>query len=161
MPYSTQADLLLGEIPLPSYVNPDTYISNAADEIDAVIGMTYVTPISIQETPTTRPSKLILKKANNFLASGRIIMAVDSGGQDTQLHSYGRYLVNQAEQIVAKIANGEFILVGAQRISDTAGGNAPVIVNGDAESLVDAFYDNFNRDVWPYPRRNVDFGSSS
>lgn len=160
MPYSTKDDLLLGQIPLPSYLDADTYISNAAEEIDAIIGMTYVTPVSIQETPATRPSKLILKKANNFLATGRIIMAIDSGGEDSQLHSYGRYLVSQAELIVKNIASGEFSLVGAQPLNPGGTGNAPSITNEDSESIVGAFYNNFNKEDWPFPRRNVDFGSS-
>jgi hypothetical protein len=139
-------------------VNADTYISNAAEEIDAVIGMTYVTPVAIQETPESRPSKLILKKANNMLASGRIIMAIDSGGQDDQLHQYGRYLIQEAETIVKQIAEGLIVLTGAQRVGSEATGSAPVIVNGDKESIVDAFYGNFNRDTWPLPRRRIDFG---
>ncbi|MFD5451674.1 hypothetical protein [Streptomyces sp. NPDC127100] len=157
MAYSTKDDLLLGQIPLPSYLDPDTYISNAAEEIDAIIGMTYVTPVSIQETPQTRPTKLILKKVNNFLASGRIIMALDSGGEDTQLHSYGRYLVTQAEAIIKQIASGDVTLVGAQPINSGGNGNAPVIVNGDAASIVDTFYDNFNQENWPDPRRRAWF----
>ncbi|MEU4066664.1 hypothetical protein AB0F25_30500 [Streptomyces wedmorensis] len=158
MPYSDESDLLLGQVPLPSYISAAAYISNAAEEIDAVIGMTYVTPVSLQETPENRASILILKKANNFLASGRIIMAVDAGGQESELHKYGQYLVRQAEAIIKAIKEGEFQLVGAVRLNPELGGTAPIIHNADSESIVDAYYDNFNRSNYPLPRRRVSFG---
>lgn len=158
MPYSESTDLLTGQIPLPAYVDTQAYISNAADEIDAIIGMTYVTPVNLQETPENRASILVLKKANNFLASGRIIMAVDAGGQDSELHKYGQYLVREAEKIVRSIAEGQFILVGATRLNGEAGGSAPTIDNADPVSIVDAYYENFNRENYPFPRRRVSFG---
>lgn len=158
MPYSQSGDLLTGQIPLPAYVDAEAYILNAAEEIDAIVGMTYVTPVNLQETPENRASMLVLKKANNFLASGRIIMALDSGGQDSELHKYGAYLVREAEKIVRSIAEGEFILVGATRLSGEAGGSAPTIDNADPVSIVDAYYDNFNRANYPLPRRRISFG---
>lgn len=159
MPYSEAGDLLIGQIPLPAYVSAETYISAAAEEIDAIIGMTYLTPVSMTASPENRASILVLKKANNFLASGRIIMAVDAGGQDSELHKYGQYLVREAEAIVKAIAEGEYVLVGATRLNPaSAGGTAPVIHNGDAISLVDAYYDNFNRANYPLPRRRISFG---
>lgn len=161
MAYSEEGDLLIGQIPLPAYVIAQTYISNAAEEIDAIIGMTYVTPVSLQDAPESRASKLVLKKANNFLASGRIIMAVDAGGQDSELHKYGQYLVREAEKIVRAIAEGEFILVGATRLDGEMSSSAPTIDNADAASIVDAYYDNFNRANYPFPRRSIRFGGDN
>lgn len=141
--YSQVSDLLLGSVPLPAYMDAGVAIQSAADEIDAVIGMTYVTPVQITDSPSTRASKLMLKKANSMLASGRIIMAMDAGGQDTDIHKYGRYLISEAEKIVTAIATGQVTLQGATLLSGSPGGTAPVIVNQDATSAVDSFYDNF------------------
>lgn len=151
--YAQISDLMLGNVPMPGYVDAAAMIQGAADEIDAVIGLTYVTPVSITDTPATRASRLMLKKANAMLASGRIIMAVDAGGQDTDLHKYGRYLIGEAEKIVAAIASGQITLQGATPLSASPGGTAPVIVNLDAESSVESFYDNFKPVDTCLPRR--------
>lgn len=158
MPYSVAADLLTGNIPLPSYVDKDAYIQAAADEIDAVVGQIYVTPVSVQAGPTTRPTQLILKKANNFLASGRIILAMDSAGQEDQMHKYGRYLVGEAEKILQGIIDGKIILTGATQINGATGVTAPTILNAETESLVDQYYDNFNVATWPYPSKPAYLG---
>lgn len=103
----------------------------------------YVTPVQVSDSPDTRATGLILKKANNMLASGRIIMAIDAGGQDTDLHKYGRYLVSEAEKIVQSILSGSVFLTGATPLSSSSAGTAPVIVNAEDESEVDSFYKNF------------------
>lgn len=149
MAYSEVGDLLIGNVPLPPYINGETYIQNAAEEIDAVIGMLYVTPVQIADSPDTRASRLILKKANNMLASGRIIMAMDAGGQDSELHKYGRYLVSEAEKIVQAISSGTIFLVGATSLGTATGGTAPVIVNAEDKSQVDSFYDNYKPSLFP------------
>lgn len=151
MPYSESSDLLIGNVPLPPYINADTYIQNASDEIDAVIGTMYVTPVQIADSPDTRSSRLILKKACNMLASGRIIMAMDAGGQDSDLHKYGRYLVSEAEKIVQAIMAGSMYLNGATPLNSASAGTAPVIVNADDKSQVDAFYDNYKPSTMPLP----------
>lgn len=158
MPYSTAADLLTGNVPLPSYVDAEKYITSAAEEIDAVVGQLYVTPVSVQAGPLTRPTTLILKKANNFLATGRIILAMDSAGQEANLHKYGRYLIGEAEKILQGILQGTILLPGAASLTGDQGGTAPTIKNAEAESVVDQFYGNFNVSTWPYPSKPVFFG---
>lgn len=158
MPYSAVGDLLHGNVPLPPYINPETYVASAAEEIDAVVGQIYITPISVQAGPTTRPTMLILKKANNFLATGRIILAMDSAGQDDALHKYGRYLIGEAEKILQAITEGKILLTGATPIDGTSNATVPTILNAEDKSLVDSFYENFNLSSWPNPSTPTYFG---
>ncbi|HWI68184.1 MAG TPA: hypothetical protein VNS88_07365, partial [Nitrospiraceae bacterium] len=73
MGYSEVTDLLTGNVPTPAYLSPQKYVDDAADEIDSKIGFVYETPIDVtysSSNPVTRPVRLLLKRINNFLASG-------------------------------------------------------------------------------------------
>lgn len=147
MPYSVIGDLLTGDMQFPAYIDPDKFVASTAEEIDAVIGQLYITPVVVATSPLSRSTMLILKKVNNFLASGRIILAMDAAGQNKQLHSYGKYMVTEAEGILKAITEGKITLAGATPIL-SGGGTAPVIVNAESTSTVDEFYSNFIP-AWP------------
>lgn len=149
--YSLVTDLLTGNIPV-SPVMAQKYVNDAADEIDSVIGTVYVTPVDMKptssETPpstgtVTRPSRLLLKRIANFLASGRLMLATSAGGEDDQLHSYAKYLVDTALATLMQIASGSIALDGAETAGDPdqEGRYGPLIANVDLESNVEAFYD--------------------
>lgn len=144
MPYSEVADMLTGNIPV-SNTTAQKYVNDAADEIDSVIGTLYFTPVDMSSDPGTvsRPSRLLLKRVSNFLASGRLMLATAAGGEDDQLHAYAKYLVDSATAVLMKIATGEIRLDGAVRLGDPEeeGSRGPVISNVDPESNVEAFYD--------------------
>ncbi len=142
MPYSAVEDLLKGDIPYPSrYGDGSGFIAVAADEIDAQIGHLYVTPIVLPDTPENRPARLLLKKINNFLASGRLITDMAAGGEDRDLHAYGASLIRQAMALLEDICYGKIILPGADRIDAGEGEyTGPAIYNEDPESLVEGFY---------------------
>lgn len=161
MPYSAKTDLLTGNIPLPSYVDADKYVADAADEIDSYIGFIYKTPVDVTEQgPTSRPARLLLKRLNNFLASGRLMMAAAAAQEDTEQHAYARRLVGEALDSLKMIAEGKISLDGAEPApaSSDAKQNVPVILNKDVESNVDAFYDRITNpdNNWvysgPFPR---------
>ena len=144
--YSTADDLLLGDIPLPGYLSPERYVTDAAKEIDSKIGFLYVTPVdlSAQADPqVSRPVRLLLQRINNFLASGRLLLAINSGNEDSQAHAYGLYLVNDATLALAQIASGE-IPLDIPKVPGAGGADkvtAPLLSNLDPESNVEAFYD--------------------
>lgn len=149
MAYCVVGDLLTGDIPLPVVVSATQYVNSAADEIDAALGQVYVTPIVLDVTsPAVRPSALVLKGINAKLASGRIIMAADAGGQDTVLHAYGLSLVREAQATLTELRASAETLPGATPVTTiTAGqsvGRGPIIVNRDVTSQVESFYDFFN-----------------
>lgn len=164
--YCTKDDLLTGDIPLAGkYGDGSSFVQLAADEIDAQIGHKYVTPVVFDEsTPEklaqVRPSKLMLKKINQLLASGRIILDMAAGGEDDNLHSYGWSMVNEAIGLLNKISEGSITLIDAPVIPSATDdlNTGPSIVQEDAYSLVEGFYKNYGPpySVAPVPVKPYD-----
>ncbi len=141
-PYCELADLLMGNIPVPS--DAQKYIDQAADEIDSKIGMKYATPVVVDSSPESRPTTLLLKRINTWLATGRMILARDAGGEDDQLHQYGLYLVNEATAALNAIVDGSVTLPGATPVTpDDNLSSAPIISNVDNTSAVESFGEVF------------------
>lgn len=141
MPYCLKQDLLTGDIPLPSYVSPEKFIQDAADEIDSQIGFLYVTPVDISDAGTTsRPVRLLLKRLNSWIATGRLLMAANAAGGE--IHNYGSRLVREATASVNAIEKGQLVLEGAEKspLSGDEQVGAPQWANVDSESNVEAFY---------------------
>lgn len=158
MAYSTEGDMLLGDIAIPSYLSKAKYVNDAADEMDSKIGFVYETPVALGSLK--RPAQLLLKRLNNFLATGRFILAMDMSGEDNNLHAYGKSLVDEATLALTAIATGEIPLEGAPKADGTANeSNATAKIlhyNKDTESNVDAYYDriaNPNYSFGSAPRR--------
>lgn len=151
MSYSEVGDMLTGNIPVSTPI-AQKYVNDAADEIDSVIGKVYKTPVNMDPGPTetppgtgtmTRPSRLLLKRVSNWIASGRLMLATSAGGEDDQLHAYALYLVTSATTVLMSIARGEVELEGAEKIDPEGdeGVYGPLISNVDPESNVEALYD--------------------
>ena len=147
MAYSEVSDLLLGDIRLPARYGDGTgFINLAADEIDAQIGHIYETPIELDDSPENRPALLLLKKINNFLASGRIITDMAAAGEDRELHAYGWSLITQATALLNKLSGGEIVIPGATPLPGTEDqAKGPLIINEDEVSLVEDFYLRYTR----------------
>jgi hypothetical protein len=155
MAYCEESDLLIGDIPVPTYLKKDDYIQAAADEIDSHLGFIYKTPINVSEDgPLVRPARLLLKRIAAHLASGRLIMAQDSSGQNEELHQYGLYLVNQAMEAIQAIKSGQVKLEGALPAEgEKQSASVPLISNLDPVSNVEAFYGMVtSRDPFANPR---------
>jgi hypothetical protein len=144
--YCEPQDLLKGDIPYPPrYGDGTEMVQMAADEIDAYIGHLYTTPIVLTVPPSeNRPAQLLLKHINIYLASGRIIMDMAAGGEDTDLHAYGLSLVKRAYYMLDEIVKGNISLVGAEKLEGVSTG--PRIANEDPYSLVEAFYQQVSHD---------------
>jgi hypothetical protein len=143
VPVYTDADaLLLGDIPLPQYLDAAGYISDATDEIDSHIGFVYQTPVDVSDTSTVvRPARLLLRRICTMLASGRILLAISTPTEDTQANAYGLYLVKEATDALHKIAEGQITLDGAALVGGgTVPSTGPMQYNEDAVSAVDTFY---------------------
>ena len=159
MAYCEVADLLTGDIPLAGkYADGTPFVNLAADEIDAEIGHRYVTPIVFDEsTPeaaaASRPSKLLLKKINQLLASGRIILDMAAGGEDKGLQQYGASMWKEATDLLEKICDGKITLIGAPLLGgddDATNQNSKVsIAQDDGYSLVQNFYDRYSTPIYP------------
>jgi hypothetical protein len=139
--YSEVTDLLLGDIPLPSYLDPASFVSDATDEIDSRIGFIYKTPIDISDSSAlVRPARLLLKRVCNFLASGRLLLAISTPTEDAQANAYGLYLIQEATTALGKIENGSIELTGAELANSESASRGPMQYNEDEVSAVDTFY---------------------
>lgn len=156
MAYSAPTDLLLGNIPLPAYIDTTALVNDAADEIDSCIGYRYITPLDVNEisSPLSRPARLLIIRISRNLASGRLILAVASPEENKNLHAYGWNLVKEATEALYAIKEGDILLDGAPPAANmptTEPITAPQISNLDAESNVEAFYDRLANPNYCYP----------
>lgn len=148
MAYSTVDDLFLGDITLGANINPTKFVDEAALEIDSKIGQTYVLPLVADDDHgfDVVPQFTLdnLSKINNWLASGRLILAINATSGDDTLNGYGAMLVKDATAEIEAIKNGLQDLIGAKRapLRSAAGDtyNGPTLVNADSVSAVDTFY---------------------
>lgn len=167
--YCGAEHLLVGDIPLAGrYGNGENFVNLASEEIDAQIGHIYVTPVEFDESTSAqaarvRPSKLLLKKINVLLASGRIVLDMAAGGEDDNLHAYGRRMVDEALRLLTMITDGKIILVDAPLIEpeeSTVENTHMVVSQDDPYSLVEGFYERYGKThiypVMPLPMRPYD-----
>lgn len=140
--YSAKGDLLLGDLPLPAYVDVDKIIRDVADEIDSHVGFVYQTPFDLSDDSLlSRPSRLLIKRISVHLSTGRIILSVATTGEQNDTHAWGRRLVSDAMAALAAIRNGTFFLEGATLLPQAnVEVTTPLIFNEDARSQVEAFY---------------------
>lgn len=149
MAYCSPANLLVGDIPLAAkYGNGTSFVDLAAEEIDSQIGHIYITPVVFDEstpalTAKVRPQKLLLKKINILLASGRIILDMAAGGEDDNLHSYGKRMTDEALNLLGKLMNREIDLIDAPLLAEeeVRMNTGPSVIQEDDYSLVGAFYE--------------------
>lgn len=141
-PYCEEEDVKLGDIQLPRGVDLAKEIRDAADDMDAWIGELYDLPLQIDPNRADHTrDRVLLKKINADRVAGRIIMQQNAGGEDNNLHAYGKLLWDNAEKELARIAAGRTVLI-AGVLKDVPGREPPVplVTHRDAGSYVDAFY---------------------
>lgn len=115
-------------------------IRSQADDIDAQLGHIYQTPIVVPDEPKYRPTLLLLKKINNLLASGRLMLDMSAAGEDDNPNAYGMQMLREGLALLGQIQSGSIILAGAPRIDESTGAPGPLIHNEDSVSLVEQFY---------------------
>jgi hypothetical protein len=158
-------------------MSKEQYVNDAADEIDSKIGFVYETRVDTSDTSTVvKPVRLLLKRLNVFLASGRLLMAAAAAKEETQVHAYALSLVREAEATLEMIAKGQLPLDGALKVDagTTENLTGPMQYNKDTESNVDAFYDRianprywypypneYGVRIFPYPQTDPPFGNKS
>jgi phage gp36-like protein len=140
MPYSTVDDLLLGDLQTSRTLDKEQFVNDAADEIDSTIGSRYKVPIATANGTVAAHSLLLLKRLNNHIATGRLILAVAAPNEQATLHAYGKDLLKNALEVLCKIRDGEVIIEGAEASDSLSTGVlGPVGINADAYSAVDTF----------------------
>lgn len=163
--YCTDSDLMLGNIPRPpssSSNSAQQYVDLAGDEIDAALGFKYETPLVFDSSTAQRPSRLLVKKINIHIATGRMLMAAHAAGSDDQVHQYAKYLLEAGLGALKAIVDGDIDLVGPTPTApDASTATGPRVFSGDAESNVEAFYDRLAPVMAPiiYPGPLLPFGN--
>lgn len=167
MAYCDKTDLLTGDIPLAAkYGDGQAMVDLASDEIDAEIGHTYKTPVDFTAletdeaaTAAVRPSKLLLKKINQLLASGRILMDQAAGGEDRALQAYGKSMWQEATDLLEAICSGkiqlQIPLLGDGDEATELDNTKLSFVNQDGYSLVENFYNRYSTPLYPVPPPTV------
>lgn len=136
--YCAVTDLLLGDMTVGPNANLERYVRDGADEIDSRLGFRYILPLS----GLAAHERLLLKRINVLLASGRFLMAIAEGGDDASVSAYGMGLLKEARNLLDQLSNGQ-IELSATKVATAAGGSGPGIFQQDETSPVDAFYDTF------------------
>ncbi len=144
--YAALTDLEWGDMSAPA--NAQFWLTAGAEEIDSKIGNLYSTPVILGNSPAQRPSMLLLKRINAWLAMGRSILATSVGGENDQLHQLGLFYVKEATSALDAIVSGAIVLVGADStVVKTDNQTGPMISNLDDESLVESFASVFGDPV--------------
>lgn len=139
--YCDPEDLILGKLHNDDTPRRIKFVNMAADEIDECLGQTFVLPLAPPLPATVFPTHVqnALKRANIYIASGRYLLDSAAAGQVDGVDSYGMYLLQEGRSLLQAMEYGTFD-IGAVKITVQSGGDAPMIVQGDSTSGVDAFY---------------------
>jgi hypothetical protein len=151
--YCAETDLRVGDTRLPDYMGTkEQRIQSGAQEIDAALGHIYVTPLDFtdpdtrQVEPESRPARLMVRKINWLITSGRMLLDMDASGEEDRQHAYGLAMLKEGLGLLQQIVTGEMILAGALVFgSEEAAAEdftGPKLFNEDPESLVEGFYQN-------------------
>lgn len=138
--YCKPTDLLIGDVTLSGAMSRESFVNDAADEMDARIGFVYVLPLA----GLAPHAVVLLKMINARLASGRLLMSMSSVSENHDVHRYGEWLIKEAYADLTNICNQTINLVGAVLIADPTP-NVATIYNRDEESAVEVFEDAFMR----------------
>lgn len=128
--YVEETDLLLGELTntLPASIKVTQYLQMTQEEIDAKLGVLYSVPIDVVALPNSQGN--LITSIHRKLASGRIIMAATVAHSDTSIHAYAIQLVKEALMELMAVANGDVVLIGAERVDGAGDGRGDI---ADAE----------------------------
>ncbi len=148
--YSSVQDLLLGNIPLPAGDKAKRAVERASDEIDSILGVRYVVPIT-PRGQFERQVTALLRTVNNWLASGRLIEELTASTQTVEIHAYANNLIQQALKTLTQILSGEILLPGVDPIGggDGVGSESgPIVVNADPSSQTEWYYNEIDNPLF-------------
>jgi len=146
--YCTEADIrthLGANVKLPATMSFDTMREAASNELDSKLGVRYVTPIvaSVSD-PVQQPTAYWLSTVTAMIAAARFMLSTAAPGSQETANNYGVYLLATAEGLIKEVISGQRDLIGIIEVGDTGQKyKGPAIINEDAYSQVDVYYDNF------------------
>jgi len=146
MAWAQESNMLLGDLET-GHLDKTQYLEFAEDEINSFLGVMYVLPL-----PTlSAHNALTLKVTQARLASGRLILAMAQGGEDQELHAYGRHLVELAMNDLHRIGKDYdlFDITGnsVAKMASTGSSRAATSFQPDAVNSMSAF-DIYERNTY-------------
>ncbi|AMS03412.1 head-to-tail adaptor [Gordonia phage Benczkowski14] len=133
----------LRNVRLQAGVTYEGMIEAASNEVDGHLGTRYKTPIDVTVSdPSQTTAAYWLSNVTSMIAAGRYLMATSAGGSHDSTHNYGSYLVGTAMALIRSVQSGKTDLSGIETLDGVEQG--PIIINQDAYSQVDLFYDNMH-----------------
>lgn len=132
----------MGDIQAGSNTNLDAFIQGASDEMDSKLGFLYEVPfIQANFAPWVWT---LIKQTANKIATGRLLLALNSGGEQSAENAYGASLLKEGLSTLQEMVTGGMTLPGATPVASptTVDGNGPTILVADQFSAVETFYDN-------------------
>jgi hypothetical protein len=139
----------LGNLKLPVAVTVESLCETAANEVDGLLGVRYAVPITVSvNVAEEKATSYWLQMVSSQIAAGRMMVSAGAAASQDTTNNYGRYLLSQAYGQIKLVTDGKKDLAGAVEIGneDETEVKGPYIINQDAYSQVDAFYDNFEPD---------------
>lgn len=138
MTWALESDLLLGDLET-GHLDKTQYLEFAEDEIVSHLGITYALPL-----PTlSAHNQLTLKVLQARLASGRLLLAMAAGGEDSELHAYGRHLVEMGMSDLYRVGK-DFELF------DDAGNPIPTIASQGSSRAAAAIQPDVANSMGPF-----------
>lgn len=132
----------MGDIQAGSNVNLDAFVQNASDEMDSKLGFLYEVPfVQAHFAPWVWT---LIKQTANKIATGRLLLALNSGGEASAENAYGAGLLKEGLTALQEMVTGSMVLPGATPVASPSStdGNGPTILVADQFSGVDTFYSN-------------------
>lgn len=146
--YCTAEDLILDKaIPRPAGSDLSAYVTQASAAMDNTLRRRYATPIEVDQTrPGFDRDLELLRSICAHLATGYFVLAITSSREMAQIHDYGRWLIEQAQQWLEHLVTGEIDLITVQPLpeqQDLPMDGAVLSSSPHPYSLTDAYYHNF------------------
>ncbi|QDF18234.1 head-to-tail adaptor [Gordonia phage Dakiti] len=148
-------------IKLPQNATWESLAETASNEIDSRLGVRYVTPFQVSPSdPAQRAAAFWLQNVTSMVAAARLMLSIAAPGSQDSANSYGQYLLRNVNELVNDVISGKVDLAGCEEVgANDSVIQGPTILNEDAFSQVDVFYDNFAPEgimpgLKPRPRGN-------
>jgi phage gp36-like protein len=135
----------LRNVRLPAGVTLESLSVAASNELDGHLGSRYVTPIAASfEEATQVVTANWLQNVTAMLAAGTFYMSMSGSASHDSNHQYGEYLRRSAFGMINQVISGKTDLQGIEETStNTSVIQGATVLNQDAFSQVDLFYDNY------------------
>ncbi|UTN91178.1 head-to-tail adaptor [Gordonia phage PokyPuppy] len=132
-------------IKLPPGASWESLAETASNEVDSRLGLRYVTPFQVSPNdPAQRAAAYWLQNVTSMVAAARLMLSIAAPGSHDNANVYGQYLLQNANRLIDDVMSGKVDLTGVEEVSaNDSVIQGPTILNEDAFSQVDVYYDNF------------------